>query len=333
MKTIGVIGAGSWGTALAITLSNKGHKVKICDVNGEHIAEMRKNRENVRYLPGIKFCDNLHMVDSTEEALEGADVALFSAPAQHFRSAFENAIPFISDDMVVVNVAKGIEQGTLMRMSQIAYILKPDVKYVVLSGPSHAEEVGKALPTTVAVASKDIKLAEYVQDIFMTDRFRVYTNDDVCGVELGGALKNIIALGAGISDGIGFGDNAKAALMTRGITEMCRLGVKLGADIATFSGLTGIGDLIVTCTSMHSRNRRCGIMIGEGIRPSEAVEKVGMVVEGMFTAEAAYELAKQVGVEMPITECIYDCINEKISARDAVDMLMGRDRKNEKHIN
>lgn len=167
----------------------------------------------------------------------------------------------------------------------------------------------------------------------MTDRFRVYTNDDVCGVELGGALKNIIALGAGISDGIGFGDNAKAALMTRGITEMCRLGVKLGADIATFSGLTGIGDLIVTCTSMHSRNRRCGIMIGEGIKPSEAVEKVGMVVEGMFTAEAAYELAKRVGVEMPITECIYECINERISAKDAVDMLMGRDKKNEKHIN
>lgn len=332
MKTIGVIGAGSWGTALAITLSNKGHNVKICDVNAEHIAEMRANRENVRYLPGIKFCDNLHMVDSAQEALEGADVALFSAPAQHFRSAFEGALPYLTDDMVVVNVAKGIEQGTLMRLSEIAYALKPDVKYVVLSGPSHAEEVGKALPTTVAVASKDMELAEYVQDVFMTDRFRVYTNDDVCGVELGGALKNIIALGAGISDGIGFGDNAKAALMTRGITEMCRLGVKLGADIATFSGLTGIGDLIVTCTSMHSRNRRCGIMIGEGIKPSEAVEKVGMVVEGMFTAEAAYELAKRVDVEMPITECIYECINERISAKDAVDMLMGRDKKNEKHI-
>lgn len=332
MKTIGVIGAGSWGTALAITLSNKGHNVKICDVNAEHLAEMRANRENVRYLPGIKFCDRLHIVDDAQEALEGADVALFSAPAQHFRSAFEGALPYLTDDMVVVNVAKGIEQGTLMRLSEIAYALKPDVKYVVLSGPSHAEEVGKALPTTVAVASKDMELAEYVQDVFMTDRFRVYTNDDVCGVELGGALKNIIALGAGISDGIGFGDNAKAALMTRGITEMCRLGVKLGADIATFSGLTGIGDLIVTCTSMHSRNRRCGIMIGEGIKPSEAVEQVGMVVEGMFTAEAAYELAKRVGVEMPITECIYECINERISAKDAVDMLMGRDKKNEKHI-
>ncbi|MFR7991266.1 MAG: NAD(P)H-dependent glycerol-3-phosphate dehydrogenase, partial [Anaerovoracaceae bacterium] len=294
--------------------------------------EMRKNRENVRYLPGVKFGERLQVVDSTEEALSGADIALFSAPAQHFRSAFESAVPFLEDDMVVVNVAKGIEQGTLMRLSEIAYLLKPAVKYVVLSGPSHAEEVGRALPTTVAVASRDMALAEYIQDVFMTDRFRVYTNDDVCGVELGGALKNIIALGAGISDGIGFGDNAKAALMTRGITEMCRLGVKLGADVATFSGLTGIGDLIVTCTSMHSRNRRCGIMIGQGEKPSVAVEKVGMVVEGMFTAEAAYQLSQRVGVEMPITECIYQCINEKISAKEAVDLLMGRDKKNEKHI-
>ena len=323
MKNIAVIGAGSWGTALALTLSNKGHQVKICDVDQAHIREMKEHRENVKYLPGIPFNDNLAVVGSTEEAMEGADIVLFSAPAQHFRSAFEHAIPLIEDSMVVVNVAKGIEQGTLMRMSEIATLLKPDVKYVVLSGPSHAEEVGRFLPTTVAVASKDMKLAEYIQDEFMTDRFRVYTNSDVCGVELGGALKNIIALGAGISDGIGFGDNAKAALMTRGITEMKRLGVSLGADPETFAGLTGVGDLIVTCTSMHSRNRRCGIMIGEGVKPSEATKKVGMVVEGMFTTIAAYELAKRVGVEMPITECIYECINEKIDAREAVEILMG----------
>ena len=332
MKNIAVIGAGSWGTALALTLSNKGHQVKICDVDQAHIREMKEHRENVKYLPGIPFNDNLAVVGSTEEAMEGADIVLFSAPAQHFRSAFEHAIPLIEDSMVVVNVAKGIEQGTLMRMSEIATLLKPDVKYVVLSGPSHAEEVGRFLPTTVAVASKDMKLAEYIQDEFMTDRFRVYTNSDVCGVELGGALKNIIALGAGISDGIGFGDNAKAALMTRGITEMKRLVVSLGADPETFAGLTGVGDLIVTCTSMHSRNRRCGIMIGEGVKPSEATKKVGMVVEGMFTTIAAYELAKRVGVEMPITECIYECINEKIDAREAVEILMGRDKKNEMHI-
>lgn len=332
MKTIGVIGAGSWGTALAITLADKGHVVKMCDINEEHLKEMKEHRENVRYLPGIKFPEKLSIVDSTEEALKDADMALFSAPAQHFRNAFEKAIPYLTDDMIVVNVAKGIEQGTLMRMSEIAYILQPEVKYAVLSGPSHAEEVGRKLPTTVAVASNDMEIAEEVQNIFITENFRVYTNDDVCGVELGGSLKNIIALGAGISDGIGYGDNAKAALMTRGITEMCRLGVALGADIATFSGLTGIGDLIVTCTSMHSRNRRCGIMIGEGMAPDEAVKKVGMVVEGMFTAEAAYELAKKVGVEMPITELIYKCINGDVTPKEAVNMLMTRDRKNEKHI-
>ena len=329
MKKVGVIGAGSWGTALALTLSNKGHNVKICDVDRGHVEEMKENRENKRYLPGIPFNDNLQVVDSNEEALDGADIVLFSAPAQHFRSALEQAIPFLDDNMVCVNVAKGIEKGTLLRMSEIAYLLKPDIKYVTLSGPSHAEEVGRFLPTTVAVASKDMELAEYAQDVFMTDRFRVYTNGDVCGVELGGSLKNIIALGAGISDGIGFGDNAKAALMTRGITEMTRLGVKMGADMRTFAGLTGVGDLIVTCTSMHSRNRRCGIMIGEGMKPSEATKKVGMVVEGMHTAIAAHDLAERVGVEMPITECIYQCINEKITPAEAIHFLMTRDKKNE----
>jgi len=191
--------------------------------------------------------------------------------------------------------------------------------------------VGIALPTTVCVSSENMQVAEYIQDIFMTDRFRVYTNKDVLGVELGGALKNIIALGAGISDGMGFGDNAKAAMMTRGIAEIARLGVKLGAKATTFSGLSGIGDLIVTCTSMHSRNRRCGILIGEGMKPSEAIEKIGMVVEGMYTTEAAYELAKKVNVEMPITECIYAVINEEINAKDAVIALMARDKKSESY--
>jgi glycerol-3-phosphate dehydrogenase (NAD(P)+) len=231
--------------------------------------------------------------------------------------------------MVLVNVAKGIEQETLKRLSEIALEKLPNAKYVALSGPSHAEEVGRGMPTTLVSASEELELAEYIQDVFMSDRLRIYTNSDVAGVELGGALKNIIALGAGISDGMGYGDNAKAALMTRGITEIARLGVKLGANLSTFSGLTGIGDLIVTCTSMHSRNRRCGIMIGEGIKPSEAVKKVGMVVEGIYTAEAAYELAKQVGVEMPITEQIYHVINESTDAREAVTSLMTRQRKHE----
>ncbi|MCI9598233.1 MAG: NAD(P)H-dependent glycerol-3-phosphate dehydrogenase [Firmicutes bacterium] len=329
MKKIGVIGAGSWGTALALVLSGKGHKVKIWDVDSQHLDELEQNRENMRYLPDIKFNDDLQVGMTLEETMNGADVILFSAPAQHFRSALENAEPYLKQDMLLVNVAKGIEQKTLLRMSEIALQRLPEARYVVLSGPSHAEEVGRSLPTTVAVASQDLKLAEEAQEIFMTERFRVYTTEDVVGVELGGALKNIIALGAGISDGMGFGDNAKAALMTRGLAEIKRLGIKLGADPATFAGLTGVGDLIVTCTSMHSRNRRCGIMIGEGMDPKQATEKVGMVVEGMFTTEAAYDLAKREGVEMPITDQLYQVIKGRANAKDAVELLMGRDKKHE----
>lgn len=334
MKKIGVIGAGSWGTALAQTLAGKGFEVRIWDLNKEHLAEMREKRENVKYLPGVKLNDNIHMVDTKEEVASGADVLLFAVPAQHFRSGLTGMLPYLKPEMMLVNVAKGIEQKSLKRMSEIAFEvldgIMPLDRYVVLSGPSHAEEVIKALPTTVAVACKDPDTAREAQDLFMTDFFRVYTNDDIVGVELGGSLKNIIALGAGISDGMGFGDNAKAAMMTRGIAEMARLGAKLGADVHTFSGLTGIGDLIVTCTSVHSRNRRCGMMIGQGIKPSEATERVGMVVEGMFTTEAAYELAKRVGVEMPITEMIYKVITEQIDAREAVPALMKRDKKAEK---
>ncbi|MBR0598851.1 NAD(P)H-dependent glycerol-3-phosphate dehydrogenase [Sinanaerobacter chloroacetimidivorans] len=329
-KSIAVIGAGSWGTALAISLSGKGHSVRIWDVNQEHLKELAENRENKRYLPDIKFDDHLEIAYTVEEAVRDAEIVLFSAPAQHFRSALDGAIPYLTPEMVLVNVAKGIEQKTLMRLSEIAFEKLPNAKYVVLSGPSHAEEVGRGLPTTLVAASIDVALAEYIQDVFMTDWLRVYTNTDIIGVELGGALKNIIALGAGISDGMGYGDNAKAAMMTRGITEIARLGVTLGAHESTFSGLTGIGDLIVTCTSMHSRNRRCGIMIGEGMKPSEATKKVGMVVEGMFTTEAAYQLALKVGVEMPITEQIYNVINEKIDAREAVTSLMTRQKKHEK---
>jgi glycerol-3-phosphate dehydrogenase (NAD(P)+) len=329
MNRIGVIGAGSWGTALAVTLSGKGHSVRIWDIDRTHIEELRLNRENRRYLPGVKFPDGLVPADTVEEALDGADTVLFSAPAQHFRSALESAAPYINRDMIIVNVAKGIEQKSLMRMSEIAKEMGQYEKYAVLSGPSHAEEVGRAMPTTVVATSENHDVAVAVQDMFSTDFLRVYTGTDVTGVELGGALKNIIALGAGISDGLGFGDNAKAAMMTRGIAEMKRLGVKMGADVNTFAGLTGIGDLIVTCTSMHSRNRRCGIMIGEGMAPDEAVKNVGMVVEGMFTAEAAYELADRLGVEMPITNEIYKLIKGQITGKEAVMNLMGRDKKPE----
>ena len=329
MKTIGLTGAGSWGTALATVLAGKGHRVRIWDIDERHLRSMEEHRENVDYLPGVPLDDNIEITYTTEAALKDADVVLFSAPAQHFREALTSALEYIGNAAIVINVAKGIEQKSLKRMSEIAAEHLDLDRYVVLSGPSHAEEVGRRLPTTVAAASYDLKAAEAVQDLFMTDRFRVYTTEDVVGVELGGALKNIIALGAGISDGMGFGDNAKAALMTRGLAEITRLGIKLGARPETFAGLTGTGDLIVTCTSMHSRNRRCGIMIGEGMSPEEATKKVGMVVEGMFTTEAAYELARRENVEMPITEAIYRAIKGEITAAEAVGLLMGRTRKHE----
>ena len=332
MSRIGVIGAGSWGTALATVVASKGNDIKIFDVDEKHLRSMQEHHENVDYLPGVPLIDNIKMAFTTEDAIKDAEVILFSAPAQHFRNALTAAKEFIGDDVILINVAKGIEKGTHKRMSEIAVeVMGEDVldRYVVLSGPSHAEEVGRRMPTTVATASRNIEAAKKIQDLFMTDRFRVYTIDDVTGVELGGALKNIIALGAGISDGMGFGDNAKAALMTRGLAEITRLGIKLGARPETFAGLTGTGDLIVTCTSMHSRNRRCGIMMGEGMAPEEAIAKVGMVVEGMFTAEAAYELAQIAGVEMPITDVIYKVTKGELKAKEAVEMLMGRDKRPE----
>ena len=251
MKKIGLIGAGSWGTALALTLSGKGHEVRVWDLDSSLLDEFEEHRENVRYLPGIKFGENLCVRRTVEDTVEGVDVVLFGVPAQHFRDALKGAAQYITEDMVVVNVAKGIERGSLKRMSEIADEVNPGMKYVVLSGPSHAEEVGRCMPTIVTVASENRELATYIQEVFSTDRFNIYTSDDVVGLELGGALKNIIALGAGISDGMGFGDNAKAALMTRGLVEMRRLGEKLGANPETFAGLAGQGDLIVTCTSMH----------------------------------------------------------------------------------
>lgn len=329
-KNIAVIGAGSWGTAIAILLSSKGYNVRLWDVDSKRAEKLIAERENKQYLPNIKFPNTLHPIIEIEEVLAGAELAIFAAPAQQFRVALDNALPHIEKDTKIVNLAKGLEQHTLLRMSEIAYQKVPQENYAVLSGPSHAEEVGLQKPTTVVVASKSKETAEYVQDVFFAENFRVYTSQDVIGVELGGALKNIIALGAGISDGMDFGDNAKAALMTRGIAEISRLGVAMGADVHTFSGLSGVGDLIVTCTSMHSRNRRCGIAIGEGKGVQEAVDSVGMVVEGMYTAEAAYELAKKYDVEMPIVEGIYEIISNNASPKEIVKQLMLRDKKMEK---
>ena len=329
-KNIAVIGAGSWGTAIAILLSSKGYNVRLWDVDSKRAEKLIAERENKQYLPNIKFPNTLHPIIEIEEVLAGAELAIFAAPAQQFRVALDNALPHIEKDTKIVNLAKGLEQHTLLRMSEIAYQKVPQENYAVLSGPSHAEEVGLQKPTSVVVASKSKETAEYVQDVFFAENFRVYTSQDVIGVELGGALKNIIALGAGISDGMDFGDNAKAALMTRGIAEISRLGVAMGADVHTFSGLSGVGDLIVTCTSMHSRNRRCGIAIGEGKGVQEAVDSVGMVVEGMYTAEAAYELAKKYDVEMPIVEGIYEIISNNASPKEIVKQLMLRDKKMEK---
>ena len=328
MENICVIGAGSWGTALSVTLSNKGHNVRLWDIDKDHLKALKEDRENVRYLKDVPFNNNLTLVEELKEGLDNTSLVVFSAPAQHFRQALKNSLPLLKDQMLL-NVAKGIETESLKLLSQVAEEIAPSYKFAVLSGPSHAEEVGQFLPTTVAVSSRDKKVAEEIQDIFMTDMFRVYTNSDILGVELGGALKNIIALGAGISDGMGYGDNAKAAIMTRGIAEIARLGEKMGAKKDTFLGLSGIGDLIVTCTSEHSRNRRCGLMIGKGMNPEEATKKVGMVVEGMYTTKAAYELSKELKVDMPITKAIHGVVYEGIDVNETAKRLMQRDKKHE----
>ncbi len=329
IKRVAVIGAGSWGTAIATALAVNGHEVRLWGRNADMMSEMQDSRENSKYLPDVKLAENITCLSDAEAALKGAEIAVYVVPAQSFRDTFEKTNSYISEDAIVVNCSKGIEQGTLKRISEIAAEIRPDLRFAVLSGPSHAEEVGKRLPTTLVSASTDVQTAQIVQDAFMSEFMRVYTNDDVIGVEIGGALKNIIALAAGISDGMGYGDNAKAALMTRAMTEISRLGVSLGAEKLTFMGLAGIGDLIVTCTSMHSRNRRCGIMIGEGLAPEEAVEKVGMVVEGMYTTEAAYEMSRRYDIEMPITEQLYHVIKGEVSGPDAVRNLMLRQRKHE----
>ena len=331
MKT-GIIGAGSWGTALANLLAGKGVDVYLWDVDSAILDTLASERENKKYLPGIMLHESISISKTREGCLSGADFAVTAVPTQHFRSAITEALPYIKKEAVIVNVAKGIELGTLETISMIAEDVAPEQKLVILSGPSHAEEVALGIPTTVCSASKDLNAAEDVQDLFMTDRFRVYTQSDVIGVELGGALKNVIALGAGITDGMGLGDNTKAALMTRGIAEMARLGECMGAKKETFFGLSGIGDLIVTCTSLHSRNRRCGFMIGEGVDPKEAISRVGMIVEGIPTAEAARELGKKLKVEMPITEAICGIVSGELSPDAALKALMTRSKKHEHEV-
>ena len=324
-----LLGAGSWGTALASSLAKKGCPVTLWGKDADMLRQMQETRQNSKYLSGITLSEGISYEADLEKALKDSRIIISAVTSQSFRAVMKNAAPFSASAEIIVNAAKGLEKQSHLRLSQVAYEEVPHLIYTVLSGPSHAEEVGKGLPTTLVAASLNLPASQAIQDLFMSDRLRIYTNPDVLGVELGGALKNVIALGAGISDGMGFGDNAKAAMMTRGISEISRLGVKMGALSETFFGLSGIGDLIVTCTSMYSRNRRCGILIGQGLDPDLAIRQIGMVVEGVYTAEAAYKLAQQYDVEMPITEQVVRILNKEADAKSAVMSLMSRDKKHE----
>ena len=326
---ITLCGGGSWGTAIARLLSNKGHELNFYIRNKEVIEDIRKNKENTKYLPGAKFEKEINLTNNLDSVLEDIDVFIIAVPTSSIREVLTSIKDKISKDVIIVNLSKGIEVESLDRISEISSEILKDNPFVALSGPSHAEEVGKDIPTTLVASSENLKVAQTIQHEFSTPIFRIYTNPDLVGVEMGGALKNIIALAAGMNDGLAYGDNSKAALMTRGIYEMSKLGISLGANPHTFNGLSGIGDLIVTCTSMHSRNRRAGILIGEGKSMEEACKEVGQVVEGVKTVKSAYKLAKLKNIEMPITNALYKVLYEGYDPNKAVYELMTRENKDE----
>ena len=326
---IGILGGGSWGTALAILLANKNYEAEMWLRDDNQLKVMEDSGVNKKYLPEVDLPENLKLTNDLEKVILNKDIILIATPTHGVREILNKSRTYIKPGQIIVNIAKGVENESLLRISQIVKEILPNNKYAVLSGPSHAEEVAKDMPTTVVVASDDKSVAKYVQDVFMTSNFRVYTNSDVIGVELAGALKNIIALGAGISDGLNYGDNTKAALMTRGMFEMARLGQEMGGKADTFSGLAGIGDLIVTCTSMLSRNRRAGILIGKGMKTDDVIKEIGMVVEGIKTTKSVFELAEKHKVEMPITKEIYGVIYNGNDVRQSVNNLMIRDKKHE----
>ncbi len=326
---IAVIGAGSWGTANAISLAKKGMKVKLWVRNQELLSAINNTRENITYLPGVSLPQNIEASNDMEYCCKDSDIIVLSTPSHAVRETNKEIKRYSNREQIIVNLAKGIENDSLYRMSQVIREYLPQNPIAVLSGPNHAEEVARDIPTATVVSSEYKKTAQFVQDVFMNPRLRVYTNPDIIGVELGGSIKNVIALGAGICDGLGFGDNTKSALMTRGIVEIARLGVALGAKQSTFSGLSGIGDLIVTCTSMHSRNRRAGIAIGQGKTLEEVISSTKMVVEGVRTTKSAYELAKRTGIEMPITEEIYRVLFEGANVKNSVMNLMLRNKTHE----
>ena len=328
MADISIIGSGGWGTAIAVMLAKNGHGITLWSYMDEERAELEKYRENKPYLPGVKIPDGVRFTSDISDCAD-ADIIITAPPSHAMRSTAKALAPHIKRGQLILNISKGLEDGTHFTMSQILRRELPQCEIAVMSGPSHAEEVSRGIPTTNVVAAADENTANYIQDIMMNPAFRVYTNSDMIGVELGGALKNVIALCAGISDGLGLGDNTKAALMTRGIVEISRLGTAMGAKPETFNGLSGIGDLIVTCTSMHSRNRRAGILIGKGKSCEAACAEVKMVVEGVRTCRAAKELADKLGVEMPIVNQAYSVLFEGSSASDAIANLMQRSKKHE----
>ncbi len=328
-KDITIIGAGSWGTAIAILLAGKGCRVKLWVRENQLLDSIKNTGENGTYLPGITLPRNIEASNDLELCCRNSGAVILATPSHAVRDMAGRMQPYMNKDQIIVSLAKGIENETLLRVSQVIGEFMPDNALAVVSGPSHAEEVAAGIPTAVVASSAKRAVAEYIQDLFMTPRFRVYTNPDVIGVELGGALKNIIALGAGIIDGLGLGDNTKAAVMTRGIVEMARLGESLGARRNTFAGLSGIGDLIVTCTSMHSRNRRAGIAIGQGKSLEEVIGSTRMVVEGIRTTRSACHLAKQQGVEMPITQEIYNLLYNHADIKNSVMNLTMRSKTHE----
>ncbi|AIE60557.1 NAD(P)H-dependent glycerol-3-phosphate dehydrogenase [Bacillus methanolicus] len=331
-EKVAVIGAGSWGTALAMVLADNGHEVRIWGHKPSQIEEINRAHTNQKYLPGISLPESIIGYSSLKEVLKDIEVAILAVPTKAIREVLGKIREVQETPLTIVHVSKGIEPDTLMRISEMIEEEMPDTllkDVVVLSGPSHAEEVSLRHPTTVTVSSKNMNAAEKIQDLFINQYFRVYTNPDLIGVEIGGALKNIIALAAGISDGLGYGDNAKAALITRGLAEIARLGTKMGANPLTFSGLAGLGDLIVTCTSVHSRNWRAGNLLGKGKNLEEVLNNMGMVVEGVRTTKAAHQLARKYDVKMPISDALFNVLFNGVNPKDAVDTLMARGKTHE----
>jgi len=325
---ISIIGSGSWGTAIGIMLADKIKDITLWSYSKEEYENLKQHKENRPFLPGIKIPESIKYTTQLSHCAD-ADIIVCALPSFAVRTTMSQLAPHVKPKQIILNLSKGLENESLLTLHTVISQELPNCEIAVMSGPSHAEEVANKIPTTNVVASNNQPVAEFIQDIFMNPYFRVYTNPDITGVELGGSLKNVIALCAGISDGLGFGDNTKAALMTRGIYEITRLGVAMGAKAETFGGLSGMGDLIVTCTSMHSRNRRAGILIGQGKTPAQAQKEVKMVVEGINTCRVAKNLADKMNVEMPIINQAYGVLYEGRSAREATLSLMGRDKRHE----